>query len=148
MLEGNGIIAVGECGEYSEMSPSTLADERPLTLLQEKFLRSSFEGFDDREIIELFLSLALPYRECRKLAKRCLAKLKDFSGFLSASPEELEQVGVSPHFMFCIKLLRELPAEILKQNIIEHPFYKSSKEVFDYLYYSMRNLKKEVFKIA
>jgi len=130
------------------MPSGTLARERPLTPLQERFIRSGFKDSNDQEIIELFLSLALSSRECQKLAKKCLAKFKDFSGFMAASSQELERVGINPHFMFCIKLLRELPAEILKQNIIEHPFYKSSKEVFDYLYYSMRNLKKEVFKIA
>jgi len=128
------------------MPPNTLASERPLTPLQGRFIRSGFEGLGDQEIIELFLSLALPSRECQKLAKRCLAKFKDFSGFLAASPQQLEQVGVNPHFMFCIKLLRELPAEVLKKEIIERSYYKSSKEVFDYLYYSMRDLEKEVFK--
>ncbi len=128
------------------MPSGVLAREKRLTPLQERFIRSGFVGFDDWEIIELFLSLALSYRECQKLAKKCLIKFKDLSGFLAASPQELEQCGVTPHFMFCIKLLRELPAEILKKEIIERSFYKSSKEVFDYLYYSMRDLNKEVFK--
>ncbi len=120
--------------------------ERPLCPLQERFIRSGFEGFDDQGIVELFLSLALSHPECQKLAKKCLARFKDFSGFLAASPQELEQVGVAPRCMFCIKLLHELPTKILKQKIIEQPFYQSSQEVFDYLYYSMRDLKKEVFK--
>ncbi len=120
--------------------------ERQLTPLQGRFIRSGFEGFSDREILELFLSLCLPRRECRKLAKECLAKFKDLSGFLAASPQELERVGLTLRSIFSIKVLRELPAEVLKKKIIEQPFYKSSKEVFDYLYYSMRDLKKEVFR--
>jgi len=92
--------------------------ERFLTPLQERFIRLGFKGFSDREIIELFLSLALSYRECQKLAKKCFARFKDFSEFLAASPQELERVGINPHFMFCIKLLRELPAEVLKKEII------------------------------
>ncbi len=120
--------------------------KRRLTLLQGRFVRSGFEGFSERETIELFLSLALSHREGQKLAKKCLAEFKDFSGFLAASPQELERVGLAPHCMFCIKLLRELPTEVLKQKIIEQPFYQSSRGVFDYLYYSMRGLKKEVFK--
>jgi len=121
-------------------------DRRTLSPLQGRFVRSGFEGFSDRETIELFLSLALPYPECQKLAKKCLAKFRDFSGFLAASPQELERVGLVPHCMFCIKLLHELPTEVLKKKIIEQPFYQSSQEVFNYLYYSMRDLNKEVFK--
>ncbi|MBA7666055.1 hypothetical protein ES703_74130 [subsurface metagenome] len=120
--------------------------ERPLTPLQGRFIKSGFEGFDDRETIELFLSLALSHRECQKLAKECLEHFRSLSGVLAASPQELGRVGVTSSCMFCIKLLHELPTEILKQKIIEQPFYKSSKEVFDYLYYSIRDLQKEVFK--
>ncbi len=120
---------------------------RRLALLQKRFSRSGFKGLSDRRIIELLLSLSLPYQESRSLAKECLEEFKDLSGFLAASPEELERVGVTPPCMFCIKLLHELPAEILKKKIIEQSFYKSSKEVFDYLYYSMRDLKTEVLKI-
>ncbi len=129
------------------MGSDTSEKQRPLTLLQKKFITSGLEGLDDRAILELLLSLALPYWESRKLAKECLVEFKDLSGFLAASPEELERVGITPNGMFCIKLLRELPAEILKKKVIEQPFYKSSKEVFDYLYYSMRDLKKEVLKV-
>jgi DNA repair protein RadC len=84
--------------------------------------------------------------ESRKLTKECLAEFKDLTGFLGASTRELEQVGVSRHALFCMKVLRELPTEILRKKVIEQPYYKSSKEVFDYLYYSMRGLKQEVLK--
>ena len=128
------------------MSSVVSVRERPLLLVQERFIQSGFHGFNDQQIIELLISLVLPYRESRKLAKECLAEFKDLSGFLAASPQELERVGITANCMFCVKLLRELPAEILKRKITEQPFYKSSKEVFDYLYYSMRDLKKEVLK--
>lgn len=129
------------------MVSASSGKERPLRHLQERFVRSGFDGFSDQQIIELLLNLVLPYREARKLSKECLKDFKDLNGFLTASPQELEQVGITPNCMFYIKLLRELPAEILKKKVIEKPFYKSSKEVFDYLYYSMQDLKKEVLKI-
>ncbi|MFH1016328.1 MAG: DNA repair protein RadC, partial [Chloroflexota bacterium] len=33
-------------------------------------------------------------------------------------------------------------------RILDRPFLKSSQEIFDYLYHSMRDLKKEVFKVV
>ena len=128
------------------MSPDTLTRERSLTPLQERFIRSGLEAFSDRKIIELLLSLVLSPQECRKLAKEYLEHFRSLSGVLAASSQELERVGVTPACMFCIKFLYELPMEVLKQKIIEQPFYQSSQEVFDYLYYSLRDLKKEVFK--
>ncbi len=134
------------------MSPlNSLSDrpkrQRPLTSLQERFVKLGLESLSDQEIIELLLSQSLPYRDCRKLAKECIGQFRNLRGLLTASPEELQQVGITPKGIFTIKLLHELPAEVLKQKILEQPAYKSSKEVFDYLYYSMRDLKKEVFKV-
>jgi len=40
-----------------------------------------------------------------------------------------------------------VPTVVLKQKIKERSIYKSSREVFDYLYYTMRDLKNEVFKV-
>jgi len=133
------------------MSPENLIErpkeQEPLTPLQERFLRSGIEGFSDQEIIELFLSLILPHRECQRWAKECIEHFKNLRGLLSASPQELRLAELPLSCIYKLKLLRELPAEILKQKIMEQPVYKSSKEIFDYLYYSMRDLKKEVFKV-
>ena len=112
--------------------------------LREKFIKSGFGGFNDQEILELFLGLHLPRRECHKLAKECLEYFKDLRGFLVASPQELEQVGLTLDSILCVRLLRDLPAEILRRRIVNQSVYESSQEIFDYLYYSMQDLKKEV----
>jgi len=121
--------------------------QRSLTPLQERFIRTSWEGFTDGECIELVLSLVLPHRQSTQKAKECIERFGNLRGFVSASSEELQQAGIPPPCVYCIKLLRELPIEVLKEKIVERPIHKSSKEVFDYLYYSMRDLKKEVFKV-
>ncbi len=118
-----------------------------LTPLQERFVKSGLEGLDDQEVIELLLSQSLPDKDCRKLAKECLKVFKNLRGLLAASPLELERIGITTKAMFTIKLLHELPVEVLKQKILEQYVYTSSQEVFDYLYYSMRDLKNEVFKV-
>jgi len=122
-------------------------EQKSLTALQERFVSSGLEGFSDRKTIELMLSLVLPHRECQRRAKDLTKHFENLRGLLSASPKELEQAGITPPCIVYIKLLHELPEEVLKQNFIEQSAYQSSKEIFDYLYYSMRDLKKEVFKV-
>jgi DNA repair protein RadC len=116
--------------------------------LREKFLRSGLAGFHDYEIIELLLTLGSPRKDCKQQAKEAIKRFKTLREALSASPEELQQVeGIGPHSAFGIKLVREVAAEFLRQQIVDKPVYKSGKEIFDYLYHSMRDLKKELFKV-
>ena len=129
------------------MAATVVKEQERLTLLQEKFIRSGFEGFNDEETIELLLSLILPFRECKKRARECIERFNNLRGLLNASAEELQQIGLTPQCIFGIKLLHELPTEILKQKIIEQPVHTSSKEIFEYLYYSMRDLNREIFKV-
>jgi len=129
------------------MESGSLAERRSLTPLQERFIRTGFQGFTDGECIELLLSLALSQQQSSQKAKECVEHFGNLRRLLSASFEELQQAGIPLFCVFSIRLLHDLPIEVLKQKIVEKPIHKSSKEVFDYLYYSMRDLKREVFKV-
>ena len=116
--------------------------------LREKFLKSGLAGFHDYEIVELLLSLGTPRRDCKQSAKEAIQRFKTLRGVLEAPLGELQQIdGIGPHSAFGIKLVQEVAREFLKAKILDKPFYKSSQEVFDYLYHSMRGLGKEVFKV-
>ena len=116
--------------------------------LRERFLKSGLSGFHDYEIIELLLTLGSPRKDCKQQAKEVMKRFKTLRAALSASPEELQEIdGIGPHSAFGIKLVQEVAAEFLKLRIVDKPVYKSGKEIFDYLYHSMRDLKKELFKV-
>jgi len=116
--------------------------------LREKFLKSGLNGFHDYEIVELLLSLGTPRKDCKPAAKEALRKFQTLRGVLEASAEELLQIdGIGAHSAFGIKLVQEVAREFLHAKMLEKPFYRSSQEVFDYLYHSMRGQKKEVFKV-
>jgi len=118
-----------------------------LVKLQKRFVTSGLKGLDDEDIIELVLSLFLPPKESRELAQTSIKEFHSLRGFMSASPREFERIGIAPRCMFFIELLHQLPAELMRQQIIDKPVCPSSDDVFDYLYYSMRDLKNEVFKV-
>jgi len=116
--------------------------------LREKFIKSGLAGFHDYEIVELLLSLGTPRRDCKPAAREAIKRFKTLRGVLEAPLEELQQInGVGSHSAFGIKLVQEVARDFLKAKILDKPFSKSSQEVFDYLYHSMRGLKKEVFKV-
>jgi len=116
--------------------------------LRERFAKSGLSGFHDYEIVELLLTLGSPRKDCKPQAKDAIKRFKSLRGVLSASPEELQQIdGIGPHNALGIKLVSEVAREFLKQKVVDRPAYKSAREIFDYLYHSMRDLKKEVFKV-
>jgi len=116
--------------------------------LRERFLQSGLAGFHDYEIVELLLTLGSPRKDCKQPAKEAIRKFKTLRGVLEASPEELQEIeGIGPINAFGIKLVQEVAREFLKEKVIDRPAYKSSQEIFDYLYHSMRDLKKELFKV-
>ena len=116
--------------------------------LRDKFISSGLQGFHDYEIIELLLSLGTPRRDCKQQAKEALRRFKTLRGVMEAPIEELQKIeGIGPHSAFGIKLMQEVAREFLKEKIIDKPVYKSAQEIFDYLYHSMRDLRKELFKV-
>ena len=116
--------------------------------LREKFLKSGLAAFHDYEIVELLLSLGTPRRDCKAPAKEAIKRFQTLRGVLEAPAAELQQIaGIGAASAFGIKLVQEVAREFLKARILEKPFYRSSQEVFDYLYHAMRDLKKETFKV-
>jgi DNA repair protein RadC len=116
--------------------------------LREKFLRGGLAGFLDYEIIELLLTLGTPRRDCKGAAREALKEFKTFRGVLEASAHELQRVpGIGPRNMLGIRLIHEVSRRFLKDRMLNRPVCHSSREVFDYLYHALRDVKTERFKV-
>jgi len=116
--------------------------------LRDKFMKSGLSAFHDYEIVELLLTLGTPVRDCKPQAKEAIRRFKTLRGVLEASPEELQEIpGIGPVNAFNIRLVQEVAREFLKEKLPDRRAITSSKETYDYLYHSMRDLKKEVFKV-
>ncbi|UCD22719.1 MAG: DNA repair protein RadC [Chloroflexota bacterium] len=116
--------------------------------LRERFNQSGLAGFLDYEIVELLLTLGTPRRDCKPQAKEAINIFKTLRGILEAPPEELRKIkGITAHNIFVIQFMQEIAREFLKKQVLGKTYCRSSREVFDYLYHSMRDLKKEIFKV-
>ncbi|MFO7774069.1 MAG: DNA repair protein RadC [Dehalococcoidia bacterium] len=116
--------------------------------LRERFHQSGLTAFLDYEIVELLLTLGTPRKDCKPQAKEAIRRFKTLRGVLEAPREELQEIkGITEYNTFVIKLVQDVAREFLKEQVLDKPYCRSSREVFDYLYHSMRDLKKEVFKV-
>ncbi len=116
--------------------------------LREKFIESGLSGFHDYEVVELLLTLGSPRKDCKPQAKEAIKRFKTLRGVLEAPSEELQDIkGIGPHNSFGVRLVQEVARKYLREKLEDRPLCSSSQEVFDYLYHSMRDLRKEVFKV-
>jgi DNA repair protein RadC len=116
--------------------------------LKEKFLIGGLQGFLDYEIVELLLTLGTPRRDCKSQAKEAMERFRVLRRVLEADEAELREIkGIGPHNVFGIRLVQEVARRFLKEKMLSRPVVHSSKEVFDYLYHSLRDAKTERFKV-
>jgi DNA repair protein RadC len=115
--------------------------------LRARFLTAGLEGFQDYEVIELLLTLATPRKDCKDAAKAVLARFKDLQGALEASPRELREIdGIGPMNLLGLKLIKAVADRYLEKKLINKNPINNSKELFDYLYHSIRDKRREYFK--
>lgn len=116
--------------------------------LRQRFLKGGLEGFADYEIVELLLSLGLPRKDTKPLAKEAIKRFHSLRGVLAATPAELQEIpGIGPGAVFGILLVQSVAREYLKAQIVEKPSIQSAQELYDYLRHTMRDLKNEVFRV-
>ena len=116
--------------------------------MREKFLKSGLSGFHDYEVVELLLTLVTPRKDCKTVAKSALRRFKTLPGVLEASDKELCEVeGIGPKNLLGIKLVKAVGDRYLGQKLIEKDPLNNSKELFDYLYHSIRDKNRECFNV-
>ncbi|MFC1811542.1 DNA repair protein RadC [Thermodesulfobacteriota bacterium] len=116
--------------------------------LRDRFLSSGLSGFHDYEVIELLLTLATPRKDCKSTAKAALRQFKSLQGVFEASPKALCEVeGIGPKNLIGIKLIKAVADRFLEKKLIKKDPLNNSKNLFDYLYHSIRDKNRECFKV-
>jgi DNA repair protein RadC len=115
--------------------------------LRDKFLASGLSGFHDYEVIELLLTLATPRKDCKESAKTALKRFKTLQGVLEASVNDLCEIeGLGPRNILGIKLIKAVADRYLQKKLIRKEALNNSKDLFDYLYHTLRDKTRECFK--
>lgn len=117
--------------------------------LRERFLAGGLQGFHDYEVIELLLSLATPRKDCKANAKAALEQFGSLEAVMEASAETLVKVpGIGRRNMLGICLVKAVAERYLKKKVVGRTAVNNSRELFDFLYHSLRDKTRECFKVV
>ena len=116
--------------------------------LRDKFLERGIDALADWEVLELFLTLGTPRKDCKDIARSALARFGSLAAVSEASQEELQKVkGIGPSNSFAIYLVHSAAGRFVKESLTTKEYFHSSREVSEYLVHSMRSLKQEAFNV-
>ncbi len=116
--------------------------------LRKRYLEGGLERFSDEEVVEFLLTLGTPRGDLKPQAREALKRFGSLSGVLSAPIDKLTQIkGIGPKNALYLSLAHQVARRYLRDRASHAPFFHNSREVFDYLFHSMKDLKREVFKV-
>lgn len=117
--------------------------------LRKKYLNNGMEGFLDYEIIELLLTIGIPRKDCKPIAKGLISKYRTVSGVINAPEAELIKIdGLGPASIIGLKLAKDLATYQSREAIqTSNTTLLNTEKVAKYLMAKIGHSKKEIFKI-
>jgi DNA repair protein RadC len=117
--------------------------------LREKFLRSEFACFCPHEIVELLLTLSIPRKDVKLLAKTLLKTFGSIRKILDANTEELMQItGVGQATIVSFKMIRAINSLYLYEKIEQGTSFDSVEKACELWKNRLSNLQIEVVEVA
>ena len=116
--------------------------------LRKKFLEHGHQGLAHYELLEILLSLAIPQKDVKPLAKRLLEFYKDLKGVIEASPSDISKhFKLSEKTVAALKIISAIHIEINRSALFNVSILDNSKAVVDYCRRAMQNIKKEQVRL-
>ena len=117
--------------------------------LRERFQKNGLNGFAEHEILELFLTLCIPRKDVKALAKTLLQKFGSAREVFDADIKDLEAVkGIGPVSAVGLSLIKEFAVYYLQQQTKERPLFDNNEALVKFWKARLKRLKHEVFEIA
>ena len=109
--------------------------------LRGRLLENGGDALLDHELIEYLLTLAIPRRDTKPLAKRLLHDFGGISGLLSADPMAISRVeGVGDTAVAALKIVQAASLRMLRVKASEAPILASWQALLDYLRADMAHI--------
>lgn len=109
--------------------------------LRDRLLNSGGDTLLDHELVEYLLSLVIPRRDTKPLAKQLIAQYGSLSALFTADAESLtRQAGMGETSAAAIKIVQAAALRMLSEPVRELPILASWQSLLDYLRADMAHL--------
>lgn len=131
--------------EYKLKIPRWPKDERP----RERLLKKGPQSLSDTELLGILISKGTKEKTAIDLARELLTKYGSLKNLSSRSPAEYSSIkGIAEAKSVIISAAFEIARRVQSQPETTRVIFKRSQDVADYYIPLMKDLKKEVFKVA
>jgi len=131
--------------EYSFKIPKWPKDERP----RERLLKRGPQSLSDAELLGILIAKGTKDRTAIDLGRELLMKYENLKNLSSRSPAEYSSIkGIAEAKSVIISAAFEISRRVQSQPDATKVILKKSEDVAAYYIPHMRDLKKEVFKVA
>ena len=116
--------------------------------LRTRLLENGGDGLLDHEIVEYLLTLAIPRRDTKPLAKQLIAYYGSLAGLFTADPENIaRQPGMGESSTAALKIVQAAALRMLSEPVREMPVLASWQSLLDYLRADMAHLTTERVRV-
>lgn len=106
--------------------------------LRKRFLAAGGNALEDHELLEMLLTLAIPRRDVKPLAKTLLARFGGFAGVLCADRQTLENIdGIGESAAATLALVHESAIRLKRAGVANQPILSSWQALLDYCHTSL-----------
>ncbi len=117
--------------------------------LRARFEKTGFNGFAEHEILELILTLCIPRKDVKNLARCLIQHFGSLKEVLDAPIESLRKIkGMGEVAPVALRILREASALYLQQGLYNTPILNSIDKLADFWRARLGHLTHEVFEVA
>lgn len=125
-------------GEIQDPSPSGHSGHR--ARLRARLLEGGGEALLDHELIEYLLTLALPRRDTKPIAKALIRHFGSYAAVVQARPADLARFGLTEGVAGALKIAEASAIRMLKSGFVGRPVLSSWAALIDYLSADMGHL--------
>lgn len=106
--------------------------------LRRRLIEQGPDALLDHELVEYLLSLAIPRRDTKPLARRLIAAFGSFGALVHADPEALARIGgLTEGVIGALKIAEASALRMRKSKLVDQPILSSWDAVIDYLHVDM-----------